>query len=137
MNALKFAQVVFLVIESNQGRFSKIDLQLAQKCLQEGRALIVIANKRDLLALGGISGREYESTVKQHCEQYLREFGDVLVISCSATEKEGIQRYEFVFHISLISLQLVQRILKTAISVHDSWSRRIPTANLNRLVSYK
>ena len=34
LNALRFAQVVLLVVEGDQGQFSKIDLQLARKCLK-------------------------------------------------------------------------------------------------------
>jgi hypothetical protein len=35
LKALRFAQVVLIVIENKQGKFSKLDLQLARKCLDE------------------------------------------------------------------------------------------------------
>lgn len=41
LNTLRFSQIVLLVVENSQGVFSKIDLQLAKKCLEEGRALVV------------------------------------------------------------------------------------------------
>lgn len=57
MNALKFAQVVLLVVENSQGKFSKLDLQIARKCLDEGRALVIAANKGDLAFFQGIGPR--------------------------------------------------------------------------------
>ena len=57
MNALKFAQVVLLVVENSQGKFSKLDLQIARKCLDEGRALVIAANNGDLAFFKGIGPR--------------------------------------------------------------------------------
>eukprot|EP01042_Synura_sphagnicola_P004784 gene4784-6087_t len=42
-----------------QGSFTRLDLQLARKCLQEGRALVIAANKFDLLK-EGMSTQQYE-----------------------------------------------------------------------------
>eukprot|EP01034_Spumella_vulgaris_P026595 gene26595-33197_t len=114
LNALRFAQVVMLVIESKQGVFSKLELQLARKCLNEGRALIICANKMDLLKADHISKHEYEMSVKKHTETFMREFGDVPVVPCSGTEGNGINR-----------------LLETVISTHDAWSKRINTGLLN------
>lgn len=84
LNALKFAQVVLVVIEGSQHKFTNVDLQLARKCLEEGRALIIVANKRDEVALMGISGAEYEQSVRKHCDAFIRNFGEIRVISTSA-----------------------------------------------------
>ena len=54
--------------------------------------MIVVANKRDLVALSGMPGNLYEASVKEHCESYLREFGSVCVVSAAAVEGEGIPR---------------------------------------------
>lgn len=51
MNALRYAQVVLLVVEGSQGTFSKLDLQLASKCLEEGRGLVIAANKGGIVTL--------------------------------------------------------------------------------------
>ena len=92
MNALRYAQVVLLVVENSQGKFSKLDLQIARKCMVEGRALVIAANKGDLAAVIGVGPRDYEAGVKKHCEAFMRELGDVPVIACVATEKRGIIR---------------------------------------------
>lgn len=113
LNALRFAQVVVMVVEVSQGSFSKIDLQLARKCMQEGRALVVAANKADLLP-SGVSSKMYEMSVSEHCQKSLSDFGEVAVVCCVAKDREGINR-----------------LLHTVLKVHDSWSRRIDTWVLN------
>lgn len=115
LNALRFAQVVLLVVEGGQGKFSKIDLQLARKCLEEGRALVIAGNKKDLVALKGINTKEYEAGIAKHCESFMKEFGNVPVIACTASQGSG-----------------VNKILRAVIDTHDAWSRRVSTWVLNR-----
>ena len=117
LNSLRFAQVVLLVVEGKQGKFNKIDLQIAQKCLVEGRALVVCANKRDIVMSAGITPELYEEGVVLHCRQYMKEFGEVRVVSCSATEADG-----------------VKGVLQAVLETHDSWSKRINTWVLNRWI---
>jgi len=112
LNALRFAQVVCLVIESSQQRFSQIDLQIARMCLTEGRGLVIFANKRDLLGAGTGS---FEEQVKEHCEQFLPEFGDIPVVATSGLKGQGLQRG-----------------LEEVVRTHDAWSRRVDTWVLNR-----
>ena len=114
LNALRFAQVVLLVVEGTQGKFSKLDLQLARKCLEEGRGLVIAANKSDMMDERGVSSKKYEEGVREHIEEFMREFGDVPVVVSSGTEARGIDR-----------------LLNTVIEVHDAWSRRIETGSLN------
>ena len=114
LNALRFAQVVLIVIESTQGKFSKVDLQLARKCLEEGRAVVIAANKSDLALRRGVMPQAYEDGVREHCDSFMREFGSVPIVACTATDGQG-----------------VQRLLQTVLRVHDSWSKRIPTWTLN------
>lgn len=90
LNALRFAQVVLLMVESDQGKFSKVDLQIARKCLAEGRSVVIAANKSDLLLQRGVSASEYESGVRKHCEAYLRELGEVKIVACSTLKKEHV-----------------------------------------------
>lgn len=96
------------------GNFSKLDLQIARKCLDEGRALVICANKLDLLKEHKIGAAQYVAGVKQHTDRYMREFGDIPVVAVSGTEKRG-----------------VDLLLNTVIAVHDAWSKRISTGLLN------
>ncbi len=121
--SLKYAQVILLVVESAQGNFRNIDLQLARKCLEEGRSLVVVANKLDLLNNGSdstgndmaVTHEMYRSMVQEHVNTYLRDFGHVPVIPCSALYQDNIDK-----------------ILTAAIEVHDAWSKRVNTWVLNR-----
>eukprot|EP00596_Hydrurales_sp_CCMP1899_P003869 CAMPEP_0119049108 /NCGR_PEP_ID=MMETSP1177-20130426/62816_1 /TAXON_ID=2985 /ORGANISM="Ochromonas sp, Strain CCMP1899" /LENGTH=477 /DNA_ID=CAMNT_0007025911 /DNA_START=291 /DNA_END=1721 /DNA_ORIENTATION=+ len=110
LKALRYAQVVLIVIENKQGKFSKLDLQLARKCLDEGRAVVIAANKGDLAQAMGVGPRQYEEGVKKHTEAFMKELGDIPVIATVATEGKGINR-----------------LLSTVLRVHDSWSNRIST----------
>jgi len=115
LNALRFAQVVLLVVDGEQGKFSKVDLQLARKCLEEGRALVIAANKKDLVSRKGVGSSAYEEGVRKHCEQYLREFGEVPVVACAAIDGVG-----------------VKRVLEAVLQAHDAWSKRADTWVLNQ-----
>lgn len=53
LHTLRFAQVVLIVVQGEQGSFSQIDLQLARKCLKEGRAIVIAANKSDVMIRAG------------------------------------------------------------------------------------
>jgi hypothetical protein len=105
---------VLLVVEGNQGKFSKLDLQLAAKCLEEGRGLVIAANKSDIMDEHGVSGKKYEDGVKEHIEEFMREYGEVPVVVSSGLQNRGIDR-----------------LLNTVITVHDAWSRRVETGALN------
>ena len=92
LNALRFAQVVLLVVEVGQGKFNKTDLQLARHCLEEGRALVICANKADLAE---VSIKEYERGVEEHAQQLLDKFGKVMVVAGSSIKDlEGIEIQE-------------------------------------------
>lgn len=115
LNALRFAQVVLLVVDNERGKFSAVELALARRCLEEGRALVIAGNKKDLVLAKGVSGNAYEQGIREHCDELLREFGEVPVVGCSAIEANG-----------------TRRLLETVVAVHDSWSKRVPTWILNR-----
>jgi GTP-binding protein len=156
LNALRFAQVVLLVVESQQGKFSKLDLQLARKCLEEGRAVVIAANKRDLVELKGISPRQYEEGVRRHCEAFMREFGEIPIVSCTASASastgssglsistvEGLQgsgsegttmSAGTVSGSGAGTVSGVRRVLDTVLRTHDAWAFRISTWILNKWV---
>ena len=85
-NAMRYSHVVILTVEGSQGNFTGADLMIARKCYKEGRGLLVCANKRDLVAAEGVSARQYEIGVRAHCRNTLREFGEVPIVSTSATK---------------------------------------------------
>ncbi len=115
LQACKHSQVVMIVVESTQGKFNKVDLQLARHCLMEGRAVFIAANKCDQLTRAGVSLSDYEEQVMKHTEEFFREFGEIPVVACSGTKQKNLRK-----------------LLATAMEVHDSWSKRINTWVLNK-----
>ena len=115
LNALRFSQVVCLVVEGDQGKFSKIDLQLTEKCHKEGSALVIVANKSDIVAEKGVTAIDYAKGVRLHCEHYLKDFGHIPIVTTCAIKRHGINK-----------------LLETVIKTHDAWSARINTWVLNR-----
>lgn len=85
------------------------------RCMEEGRGLVIAANKADLVNDNGVSVTKYEEGVRQHCEAFMNEFGDVPVVACTATSGQGMYR-----------------VLTAVIDTHDAWSRRVDTWILNR-----
>jgi predicted GTPase len=147
LNALRYSQVVVLTIEGKQGNFTSTDMKLANKCQKEGRAMIICANKRDLVALEGVSARQYELGVRAHCEAFLRDFGEIPIVSTAATcstmdesfgddkkYSSAIQNYYENSSISFDSVHCpegIDRLMRAVVRTHDAWSKRIETATLN------
>lgn len=114
MTSLRFSQVVVLVVEAmGLGKLSSIDLQLCQRCLREGRGLVLAANKSDSAT---VSARDYEDAVRHQAREVLREFGKIPVVAVSGLKGHGMPR-------------LIQQVTK----VHDAWSRRVETWVLNKV----
>lgn len=112
LRALRFSQVVVLVVEATQGRFNKTDIAFGQRCLQEGRAMVIAANKSDLSEK---SMRQYEMSVQEQAEHYFGDFGDIPVVVTSGLEQKGIVR-----------------LLRTVMTTHDAWNMRADTWVLNQ-----
>lgn len=150
-DVLRYSHVVVLTVEGSQGNFSAIDLKLANRCLREGRAMVICANKRDIVALGGLSSRQYELGVRKHCEAFMRDFGEIPIVSTAATtygiteayhskkaEEKMIDKLvndEEYSYDSIHAPQGTERLLRAIIRTHDAWSKRIPTSALNSWLS--
>ncbi len=109
MRAVRFAQVVVLVLDA-EVMLEKQDLTIARRVVDEGRALVVAANKWDLVedrkaALAGLHERLAES---------LPQVRGVPVVTISALAGRNLDR-------------LMQAVFR----VYELWRTRIPTARLN------
>ncbi|MEX0807818.1 MAG: ribosome biogenesis GTPase Der [Dongiaceae bacterium] len=111
--ALKFAQVVVLVLDGTES-FEKQDLTIAREVLEEGRALVIAANKWD--AVG-----DTDTTLKalaDRIERSLPQARGIPLVTISAETGEGISK-------------LMRRVFE----IYENWNRRISTADLNRWLS--
>ena len=101
-------------------------MQLARKALSEGRGLVIVANKSDLLT-GGVTVNSYETGVKEHSGEYLREFGDIPVVATCAISGKGVHR---------VCLRLMYKGLLCdtgGVLFHVEWCIRKPWCSSNIL----
>jgi GTP-binding protein len=109
MRAIRFAQVVVLLLDAEQ-MLEKQDLTIARQVVDEGRALIIAANKWDLV-------KDRKATLKalqEKMEITLPQVRGVPVVTISALEGRNLDR-----------------LLGTVFDIYDLWRSRISTAKLN------
>ena len=110
LHAVDFAEVVVLLLDATLGLEAQ-DLRIADKVLQEGRALIVALNKWDVAE----NASSLFNGVKRALEDGLSQVKGVTVITVSAATGKGIDQ-----------------LLGAAFEVRDAWSKRVGTGELNR-----
>ncbi|WP_454598562.1 ribosome biogenesis GTPase Der [Qipengyuania sp. SM2507] len=108
--AIDFAEVVVLLLDATQG-LEHQDLKIADMVLQEGRALMVAINKWDIAedASGLFNG------VRAALDDGLAQVRGVPLLAVSAKTGKGLDT-----------------MLSAAFEIRTSWSKRVPTAALNR-----
>jgi GTP-binding protein len=110
MRAVDFAEVVVLLLDATRGLESQ-DLRIADKVLEEGRALVIALNKWDVAE--GQSA--LFNGVKAALEEGLSQVKGVPLIAVSAATGKGLDQ-----------------LLGAAFETRDAWSRRVGTGQLNR-----
>jgi len=102
------ADVVALVLDLEDGA-SDDDAKLASFVEQSGRALVIVLNKSDIVGRSQLDGKI------QQCKERLNfvEWATVIVTSA-------------------MTGRAVDKILEAARAAYVEWSRRVPTAELNR-----
>ncbi len=108
--ALDYAEVVVLLLDATRGLESQ-DLRIASQVVEEGRALIIAVNKWDIAD----HASSLFNGIKAALGEGLAQLRDVPLLTVSAKTGKGIDT-----------------ILKVAFELRDSWSKRIPTGELNR-----
>ena len=109
-HAVDFAEVVVLLLDATLG-LEHQDLKIASMVLEEGRALIIAINKWDVAEgpsslFNGISAALADG---------LSQVKGVPLISVSARTGKGLDE-----------------LLRAGFAIRETWSRRVPTAALNR-----
>jgi GTP-binding protein len=108
--AVDFAEVVVLLLDATRG-LEVQDLKIASTVIEEGRALVVAINKWDVA--------ENPSTlfngVRAALDEGLAQLKGVPLLAVSAVTGKGLDT-----------------MLAAAFDVREAWSRRVPTAGLNR-----
>lgn len=108
--AVDFAEVVVLLLDATQG-LEHQDLKIASLVLEEGRALMVAINKWDVAE----EPSALFNGIKDALHDGLAQVRGLPVFSVSAKTGKGLDT-----------------MLGAAFTLRDSWSKRVPTAALNR-----
>ncbi len=109
MRAIRFAQVVVLLLDAEQ-MLEKQDLTIARQVVDEGRALVIAANKWDLVK----NRKAVLKALHEKLEITLPQVRGIPVVTISALEGRHLDR-----------------LLATVFDIYDIWRSRISTAKLN------
>ncbi|HZF46972.1 MAG TPA: ribosome biogenesis GTPase Der [Sphingomonadaceae bacterium] len=109
-HAIDFAEVVVLLLDATKG-LEHQDLKIADMVLQEGRALIIAINKWDVAEdpSGLFNG------IREALNEGLAQVKGVPLFSVSARTGKGLDT-----------------LIGAAFELRETWSKRVPTAGLNR-----
>lgn len=109
-HAIDFAEVVVLLLDATRG-LEHQDLTIASKVLEEGRALMIAINKWDVAedASGLFNG------IRAALDDGLAQVRGLPLLAVSARTGKGLDD-----------------LIGAAFSIREAWSRRVPTAALNR-----
>jgi GTP-binding protein len=108
--AVDFAEVVILLLDATQG-LEHQDLKIAAAALEEGRALMVAINKWDVAE----DASRLFNGVRQALDDGLAQVRGLPLLAVSAKTGKGLDA-----------------MIGAAFDLRDSWSKRVPTAALNR-----
>jgi len=112
LDAVRFADCVVVVIDATQA-FEKQDLAIADLIVREGRAVVFVLNKFDLMAQrAGAIGK-----FRDQLDQCLPQIAGAPLIATSAASGEGIER-----------------LLPAVLAADRAWNTRVATATLNRFL---
>lgn len=108
--AVDYAEVVVLLLDATRG-LEVQDLKIADMVIEEGRALMIAINKWDVAenASGLFNG------IRTALDEGLAQLRGVPLLAVSAITGKGLDT-----------------MLQAAFETREAWSRRVPTAGLNR-----
>ncbi len=112
VRAIEDSDVCMLLIDAQDG-VGQQDLHIFSIIVRNGKGVVVVVNKWDLVAKDTKTAKAYEDDLKQR----LAPFTDVPVIFTSVTEK-----------------QRIHKAMELAIKVYENRRQRIPTRKLNEIM---
>ena len=108
--AVRYAHVVVLVLDAND-MLEKQDLTIARHVIEEGRALIIAANKWDAIE----DKNEALKKLKERVEKSLPQVTGIPVVTLSARGGRNLDK-----------------LMAAVFKIYGEWNKRVPTAQLNR-----
>jgi GTP-binding protein len=110
LRSIDFAEVVVLLLDATRG-LEVQDLKIADRVLQEGRALIIALNKWDVAE----NASSLFNGVKGALDEGLAQVKGVPLLTVSAATGKGLDT-----------------LIDVAFKTREAWSRRVSTGQLNR-----
>ncbi len=110
LHAVDFAEVVVLLLDATLGLEAQ-DLRIADRVLEEGRALVIALNKWDVAE----NASSLFNGVKKALDEGLAQVKGVPLLTVSGATGKGIDQ-----------------LIGAAFEVREAWSRRVGTGELNR-----
>ena len=110
LHAIDFAEVVVLLLDATLGLEAQ-DLRIADRVLEEGRALVIALNKWDV----AVDASALFNGVKRALEDGLSQAKGVTVLTVSGATGRGLDT-----------------LIGAAFETRDAWSKRVGTGELNR-----
>ena len=110
LNAVNFAEVVVLLLDATKGLEAQ-DLRIADRVLEEGRALIIAINKWDVAE----NGSGLYQGIKKALDDGLAQVRGVPLLTVSAATGKGLDE-----------------LIRVAFETREAWSMRVSTGQLNR-----
>lgn len=114
LNAIKYAQIVMLVMDATEA-LERQDLRLAGHVIEEGRAIIIVVNKWDLVKDKKAFSEELDYLVR-------KQLGDITGVP--------------IVKISALNDKNLDPLLDQALATYDIWNTRVPTGKLNQWIEY-
>jgi hypothetical protein len=110
LHSVAFAEVVVLMLDATLGLEAQ-DLRIADRVIDEGRALIIALNKWDVAE----DGSALYQGIRAALDEGLAQVKGVPLITVSAATGKGLDQ-----------------LLAIGFDLREQWSRRVPTGELNR-----
>ncbi len=110
LRVIRSAEVVVVVLDAEAG-LERQDLTIARYVVEEGRGLVVAANKWDLVG----DARATLAALSERLAEAMAQAKGVPVVTLSALDGRG-----------------VETLMPAVFEVFDCWNARVPTGKLNR-----
>ena len=110
INSVKYAQIVILVIDCNEA-LSRQDLTIANHIVEEGRVLVIAANKWDVV----VKKEQVRVELRKRLNIAFSQLKGVHLVEISALNKVGIES-----------------LMNEVLLMYKKWNTKISTARLNK-----
>jgi len=118
MRAMKVADAAVLVLDAGAGMVNRQEMAIADTVLKEGRSLVVVANKMDLVLAEDYSKDQFVEAVRGQLEDRFPMLRMTPIVAMSSLTGDS-----------------VQDLMPVVFNARDRWARKIPTGQLNRWLS--